>query len=106
MYNGGRYKSNTTIEFFKRLLDELTAWAFVEEHGTCPLSGIPKASSWFEFIKKYNLIETEMDYYRQNIHSITFYDSIIVIKKKQKIMPTVIYTNKFEYYKGKPGIKN
>ena len=106
VYNGGRYKSNTTIEFFKKLVDELTAWSFIKEHGMCPLSGKPKASSWLEFIKKYGLTETEMDYYRQNIHSITFYDSIIVIKKKQKIMPAVIYTEgQDEYYQDKPDIK-
>ena len=39
-----------------------------------------------------------MDYYRQNIHSITFYDSIIAIKKKSKIMPTIINTNINKYY--------
>ena len=105
VYNGGRYKDNTTISFFKRLVDELTAWGFIKEHGICPGSSKPKASSWLKFIKKYNIEKTEMDYYRQNIHSITFYDSIIIIKKKQKIMPSIIFTNKEQYYKDKPIIQ-
>ena len=42
-----------------------------------------------------------MDYFRQNIHSITFYDSIIAIKKKSKIMPTIVNTNINEYYENR-----
>ena len=101
VYGGGIGKKNTTIEFFKNLVDELTAWAYIKEHGVCPESGVPLANTWFEFIKKYNLKETEMDYFRQNIHSITFYDSIIAIKKKSKIMPTIVNTNINEYYENR-----
>lgn len=110
VYGGGKGKKNTTIEFFKNLIDELTAWAFIKEHGVCPESGEPRAKTWYEFMKKYNLNITDVDYYRQNIHSITFYDSIIAIKKRSKIMPTIVNTDINKYYENrfitKEGKKN
>lgn len=95
VYNGGRFKEHTTIEYFKRLSDEVTAWAYNKNHGTSPLYK-PKSNSWTEFINKYNL-DLESDNFinilRDTIHSITFYDSIIVIIKKKKTMPFIVFNN-------------
>jgi len=101
VYGGGRHKKGTTIEFFKNLSDEITAWSFIKEHGTAPI-GKAKSDSWLDFLENNNLEIEEMDYFRENIFSITFYDSIIAIKKKKKRMPFVIFNDnkgeKFIYH--------
>ena len=86
VYGGGKNNSKTAIEFFKNLCDELTCWAFTKEHGICP-SYTPKQLSWLSFIKTQGITENYLDYFRENIFSITFYDSMIVIKKKKKECP-------------------
>ena len=84
VYNGGRFKKNTAIEYFKLLSDEVTAWAYNNNHGTCPLYE-PHSKTWYEFINKYNIEKRNdlINILQDTIHSITFYDSIIVIKKKK-----------------------
>ena len=98
VYNGGRLKKDTTIEYFKLLSDEVTAWAYNNNHGTCPLYE-PYSKTWYEFINKYDITNNDLiNILRDTIHSITFYDSIIVIKKKKKLMPYVIFNNNNNNY--------
>ena len=98
VYNGKRFGDHTTIEYFKRLSDEVTAWAYNKTHGTAPLYN-PKSNSWVEFMNTYNLEgDNFINILRDTIHSITFYDSIIVIKKKQKTMPFILFNNNNNYY--------
>lgn len=93
VYGGGKNKISTTIEFFKSLSDEVTAWSYIKEHGTCPLYK-PRNETWIEFLKQNNIEYKDIDYFRENIFSITFFDSIIVIKKKIKSMPYIIFNDK------------
>lgn len=93
VYGGGKNKPNTTIEYFKGLVDELHAWSFTKEHGVCPEHTI-RANTWTDFLIANNIEIQDIDYFRENIESITFYDSIIVIKKNKKQMPRVIFNDK------------
>ena len=52
VFNGGKNKSNTTVEFFKNLCDEVTAWAYTKEHGVCPTYK-SNCDNWVDFINKY-----------------------------------------------------
>lgn len=106
VYGGGKNKSNTTIEYFKTLVDEMHAWAFIKEHGVCPEHNVNE-KTWNEFLISKNITIQEIDYFRANIESITFYDSIIVIKKKIKIMPFIIFSDKTgeKYYNNRKKTK-
>ena len=102
VYGGGKNNPKTTIEYFKKLVDEMHAWSFIKEHGVCPEMK-EREKSWFEFLEKCKIEKTELDYYRENIESITFYDSIIVIRKNKKQMPCIIFSDKTgeKYYKNR-----
>jgi len=93
VYGGGKNKSYTTIEYFKNLCDEVTAWAYYKKHGICPINK-PHGTSWLDFKKKNNISKDKLDYLREYIYSITFYDSIIIIKKRKKTMPYIVFNNK------------
>jgi|TARA_B110000093_G_C12912821_1_gene385516 hypothetical protein len=93
VYGGGRNKLNTTIEYFKKLVDEIHAWSFIKEHGVCPEKE-SRTKSWSEFLLINNIEKQDIDYFRENIDSITFYDSIIVIRKNVKQMPCILFSDK------------
>ena len=92
VYNGGKNKEGTAVEFFKNLSDEVSAWSYIKEHGTCPLYQ-SNYESWSDFLIKNNLSYQDIDYFRENIFSITFFDSMIVIKKKTKRMPYIVFND-------------